>query len=194
MQGWYDKSPEEFTFSVKAPKSITHIKKLNECKELITDFYAVCKEGLKNKLGCVLFQLPPGFTFTRERLQQVTENLNPNFKNVVEFRHASWWTETVFKELEKHGITFCSVNHPQLPSAIVINTPLVYIRLHGNPVLFYSSYSVEQLNEIYKPLLETHGIKEAFIYFNNTAGIAGFTNARQVLEIAARHKTAVFHP
>jgi uncharacterized protein YecE (DUF72 family) len=184
MNGWYDKSPDEFLFSVKAPKLITHIKKFNECAEMLDDFYMVCKEGLKQKLGCILFQLPPSFRFSNERLQQIIYNLKPGFKNVVEFRHESWWQEPVFKKLGEHKITFCSVNHPSLPASIIVNTSRVYIRLHGNPVMFYSSYSVKQLKEMYKPVIENPKIKEAYFYFNNTAGTAGFLNAQELLQIA----------
>jgi len=173
FENWYKKVPEHFIFSVKAPKEITHIKKFTDCEELISDFYTVCDTGLKDKLGCILFQFPPSYSFSEEKLQNIINNLNPKFKNVIEFRHESWWIDKVWDLFMENNITFCSVSHPQLPETIFYKSPLIYIRLHGTPKMFYSGYSPEQLNDIKN---KTKG-KNAFVYFNNTAGEEGILNA-----------------
>ncbi|MEP7319447.1 MAG: DUF72 domain-containing protein, partial [Panacibacter sp.] len=59
LLNWYNKSTDHFLFAVKAPRLITHYKKFTDCKELLADFYQVVQEGLREKLGPVLFQLPP---------------------------------------------------------------------------------------------------------------------------------------
>src|SRR4051812_36983931 len=59
LESWYKRSPKKFRFAVKAPRSITHYKQFHDTESLISDFYGVVKTGLKNKLGCILFQLPP---------------------------------------------------------------------------------------------------------------------------------------
>ncbi|PIF34107.1 uncharacterized protein YecE (DUF72 family) [Flavobacterium sp. 9] len=176
FENWYKKTPENFIFSVKAPKEITHIRKFTDCETLISDFYNVCKTGLKEKLGCVLFQLPPSYHFSSEKLHQIIGNLDLKFKNVVEFRHESWWNQEVWDAFREHNITFCSVSHPQLPDTIFKDFPLIYIRLHGKPKMFYSSYSLEELLYIKN---ETN-LKSAFIYFNNTASEAGILNALEL--------------
>ncbi len=173
---WYNKSPEEFLFSVKAPKEITHIKQFSDCENLISEFYNVCKMGLKEKLACVLFQFPPSYYFTLERLHHIIKNLDLKFQNVIEFRHESWWNDTVWDAFLENNITFCSVSHPQLPQTIFKNFPLVYIRLHGTPKMFYSSYPLQELLHIRD---ETH-LKSGFIYFNNTASEAGILNALEL--------------
>lgn len=76
----------------------------------------------------------------------------------------------------KNNITFWSVSHPQLPETIFDRFPLIYIRLHGTPKMFYSGYSPEQLNDIKN---KTEG-KSAFVYFNNTAGEEGILNALEL--------------
>lgn len=177
MKKWYDKSPEGFDFAVKAPKLITHMKKLNDCERLMEDFYAACENGLKEKLGCTLFQFPPSFKFTDERLEQIVKNLKSGFNNVVEFRDISWWNKKVYECLSENKIIFCSVNHPKLPDDIVINSDIVYIRLHGNPQIFYSKYSKKELENIYNTLNKKRKIKRIYIYFNNTASNAGIENA-----------------
>ncbi|HEU4496869.1 MAG TPA: DUF72 domain-containing protein, partial [Flavobacterium sp.] len=91
LQNWHAKIPDGFIFSVKAPKIITHLKKFAECETEIGSFYKLCSEGLGEKLGAILFQLPPSFNFTSERLDMITRQLDQNYKNVVEFRNESWW-------------------------------------------------------------------------------------------------------
>ncbi|GAA3768400.1 hypothetical protein GCM10022423_21900 [Flavobacterium ginsengiterrae] len=179
LTNWYNKAPENFLFSVKAPKEITHIKQFLDCENLISDFYNVCEMGLKEKLACVLFQFPPSYYFTAERLQHIISNLNLEFKNVVEFRHKSWWIPEVWDAFRQNQITFCSVSHPQLPQTIFTDFPLVYIRLHGVPKMFYSSYPLQELLHIRD---ETH-LESGFIYFNNTASEAGILNALELQRI-----------
>lgn len=180
LQTWYDKTPEGFVFSIKAPKQITHINRFNESQSIIDDFYTVCEQGMKDKLGCILFQLPPSVHFGKEKLRQIIDSLNPNFKNVIEFRHESWWIQEVYDELSKKQIIFCSVSHPTLPATLIFNTETVYVRLHGTPQMFYSNYSTEQLQQLHESIMQNSKIKEAFIYFNNTASTAGILNAQQL--------------
>src|SRR3982750_2937983 len=66
LETWYKKSPKEFRFSVKAPRLITHFKQFHDSERFISDFYNVVKEGLKDKLGCTLFQLPPRSAYKEE--------------------------------------------------------------------------------------------------------------------------------
>lgn len=176
---WYNKAPEKFLFSVKAPKEITHIRQFQDCENLLSEFYNVCETGLKEKLGCVLFQFAPSYSFSSERLQHIIKSLDLKFKNVVEFRHTSWWNDEVWNAFLENNITFCSVSHPQLPQTIFKNFPLIYIRLHGIPKMFYSSYLSKELLHIKD---ETNS-KSAFIYFNNTASEAGILNALEMKKL-----------
>ncbi|MDR6762221.1 uncharacterized protein YecE (DUF72 family) [Flavobacterium sp. 2755] len=179
FSNWYNKAPENFLFSVKAPKEITHIKQFSDCENLLSEFYNVCENGLKEKLACVLFQFPPSYYFTSERLQQIISNLDLKFQNVIEFRHKSWWNQEVWDAFMVNNITFCSVSHPQLPQTIFTDFPLVYIRLHGIPQMFYSSYSLEELLQI----KNITNLKSGFMYFNNTASQAGILNALEMKRI-----------
>lgn len=173
FENWYKKTPENFIFSVKAPKEITHLKKFVDCQDRINEFYNVCKTGFREKLGCILFQFPPSYQFSTEKLQNIINTLDLEFKNVIEFRHESWWNEEVWTAFKKNNITFCSVSHPQLPDTIFTDFTLIYIRLHGKSKLFYSSYSPEELLYIKNAI----NLKSGFLYFNNTASEAGILNA-----------------
>lgn len=176
FENWYKKAPENFIFAVKAPKEITHIRKFVACENLIKEFYEICKTGLKEKLGCVLFQFPPSYSFSSEKLKHIIANLDLNFSNVVEFRHESWWNQEVWDAFLENNITFCSVSHPQLPDTIFTEFPLIYIRMHGVPKMFYSSYSDEVLLNIKRVSV----LKSGFVYFNNTASEAGILNALEL--------------
>ena len=185
LQTWYKKAPEVFRFSLKVPKAITHVKKLENCGQELTDFYTACREGLADKLGCVLFQLPPSFSYSEERLQLVLMAANQDFKNVVEFRNESWWSQDVFDALSQSNITFCSVNYPKLPTEVITTNNLGYYRFHGNPRLFYSEYSTEELGAVAQGFMDKD-ITEAYIYFNNTASKAAIINALEFNRLAEK--------
>jgi len=176
FQNWYDKTPESFLFSIKVPKEITHIKKLQDCEGLLNDFYNVCKSGMKEKLAVILFQFPPSYAYSKEKLENIIGSLNYEFENVIEFRHESWWNEEVWNSFKENKITFCSVSHPDLPKTIFKDFPLVYVRFHGVSKMFYSSYSTEELEAVSNKL----DSKKGFVYFNNTASEAGILNALEL--------------
>jgi len=188
LLSWHDKVPDDFKFSVKVPRSVTHIKRLENCAEEIKEFYAVSEQGLKNKLACILWQLPPTFSFSEQRLWAVIQAMNPTFKNVVEFRHESWWQPMITEALAKHHITFCNVNYPGLPTTIQKTSPIGYVRMHGNPKLFYSAYSKKEVETLYREI-RNMDFEEIYIYFNNTASTAAIINALQLKEILGQTNT-----
>lgn len=185
LSKWHDRSPEAFKFSVKAPQLITHYKVFKDSERLLGDFYAAVYEGLKDKLGCVLFQLPSRVGYSDEMLQRIIENVNPSFNNVIEFRDEGWWNEKVYKELKKHNISFCGISHPKLPDEVKKVTPILYYRFHGVPVLYKSEYGFDFVKKIEENIKASGKIKDAYIYFNNTWGTGGINNARQMQSLVS---------
>lgn len=183
LQKWYDQSPDNFRFAVKAPRVITHFKKFNGTERMLDDFYSTVKEGLREKCGCCLFQLPPNYHYTKEKLAQIIRALDKDVKNVIEFRHESWWCEDVFIELGKAQISFCGMSHPSLPKDMVNNADLFYYRFHGDENLYASLYSLNSLSEFSKELKQQNNIKEAYVFFNNDINTNAITNARQLQEL-----------
>jgi len=183
LQKWYDKSPADFKFSVKAPRLITHYKQFNDVARLLHDFYTSVQEGLREKLGCVLFQLPARIAYSEAFLQRITQNLDNSFKNVIEFRHISWWNQFVFDELAKHNISFCSISIKNLPAEIIANTSLLYYRFHGIKKLYFSEYTKQTIKNFGDELKRQININTAYIYFNNTATIAAINNGRYLKSI-----------
>jgi uncharacterized protein YecE (DUF72 family) len=183
LESWYAQSPPDFRFAVKAPRLITHYKQFHDCAQLLADFYGTVGEGLGEKLGPVLFQLPPKAAYTPERLQRIVESLDPAFANVLEFRHPSWWDGAVFQELARHNIAFAGQSHPALPDAVVANTPVVYYRFHGVPELYKSPYSEEFLGKVAAEIRAEGTVREAYLYFNNDIDASAIGNARQMLAL-----------
>lgn len=187
LQSWYDKAPEGFTFSSKVPRSITHFKKFEETEQMLNDFYLLLKEGLKEKLAGVLFQLPPQYAYSEEKLEKILKQVNTSFNNVIEFRHESWWRKDVQAILEKNNISFCGVSFPKISfDDAVINTPLCYYRFHGVPRLFYSEYDEAFLEKIFNQVNQNKKVKSAYIYFNNTASLAALRNAKYFQKLITR--------
>lgn len=179
LQGWHDKAPEGFGFSSKVPRTITHYKKFEGTDTMLQDFYATLREGLQGKLACVLFQLPPQFSYSEQGLDKILRQTDPSFHNVIEFRNESWWRGDVRSLLTKQGISFCGVSFPKIPyDEAVVNTPLSYYRFHGVPRLFYSEYDESFIKKVFEQIRSHNEVKQAFIYFNNTASLAALHNAR----------------
>lgn len=186
LKKWYDDSPQGFTFAVKAPRLITHYRQFNNTTNLLTDFYDTIANDLQQKLGTVLFQLPPRFAYSEERLQKILDNLNPTFNNVVEFRHSTWWQQRIFNQLASRHITFCGMSHPTLPDAVIQNADVLYYRLHGAEQLYASAYSKQDLVNFGKRINQTHAW-QAYIYFNNDIGAAAIKNAQELIDIVNNH-------
>ncbi len=175
-------TPDYFRFSVKMSKYITHVLKLKNSKIEIEKFQSLIVEGLGNKLNCFLFQLPPSFHYTEENLKLIISNIPGDIKNIVEFRHISWWNKEVESALKNNGLTFCNIDYPGIHSYFIHTSSLFYLRLHGNPELFKSAYSEAELKELYKNFPTES--KRYNIYFNNTYYEAGYTNALQLKELS----------
>jgi len=177
-----DKSKSEFQFSVKAPRLITHYKKFSGTESMLEDFYGTIRSGLKEKLGCVLFQLPPQSTFSLNYLETIVASIDKSFDNVIEFRNADWWNKKVYDLLSSNNISFCGISYPKLPDELIANTENVYYRFHGVPKLYWSSYQHSFLQRVADAACHEKKIKSCYLYFNNTAGMAAIENGKWLNE------------
>ena len=180
LQGWYRRSPEDFRFTVKAPRLITHYTKFNNVAREIQEFYTSISKGLMNKLGSVLFQLHPRIEYSETNLERILKTLDNSFVNVIEFRHASWWRKDVIDALKNNNVTFCSISYPGLPDGVYKTAPTVYYRFHGVPKLYLSSYRDEQLKQIANDIKRKRQVQDVYIYFNNDIEVAAVRNARSL--------------
>jgi uncharacterized protein YecE (DUF72 family) len=150
---------------VKVCELITHVKRFKGTKSLVKDFGLIA-DILGDRMGCFLFQLPPSYRYTRARPDAIVGQLDPARRNVVEFRHASWWNEDVYSAFRKAGIIFCSCSGPRLPDELIRTANEVYVRLHGPKRWYCHDYSDEELLE-WVNKIKASGAKRPWIYFNN---------------------------
>jgi uncharacterized protein YecE (DUF72 family) len=180
LNNWYSRSPDDFRFTVKAPRLITHYKRFNNISRELHDFYENVSKGLKNKLGSILFQLHPGIKYSELKLEQILKNLDPTFVNVIEFRHESWWRADVIKALRKANVVFCGISYPALPDEVYKTAPCMYYRFHGVPELYLSSYKDRQLKSIVNKIKRKRGVEDVYVYFNNDIEVAAVRNAKTI--------------
>ena len=175
---------KKFSYTVKVCELITHVKKFRGTKELVRDFGYIA-EVLGPRLGCFLFQLPPGFHYTRARLDRIVGQLDHSQRNVVEFRHKSWWNHEVYDAFRKTGTIFCSCSAPRLPDNLIKTADDVYIRFHGLKRWYRHDYTKEELAEWVKKVKES-GARRVWAYFNNDRNGYALKNARQFLRLLSR--------
>jgi uncharacterized protein YecE (DUF72 family) len=154
-----------FVYTVKVCELITHIKRFRGTKTLIKDFGMIA-DILGDRMGCFLFQLPPSHRYTKARLTAILGQIDPARRNVVEFRHASWWNETVYSAFCQTGTIFCSCSGPRLPDQLVRTADDVYLRLHGPERWYRHNYSKDELSK-WADRITASGAKRAWVYFNN---------------------------
>ena len=166
VKGWR-RQPDNpnFVYTVKVCELITHIKRFQGTKTLVRDFELIA-DILGERMGCFLFQLPPSHRFTKARLWAILDQLDPARRNVVEFRHASWWNETVYAAFRETSTIFCSCSGPRLPDDLVCTADDIYLRLHGPERWYRHDYSIDELTKWADKILAS-GAKRAWIYFNN---------------------------
>jgi len=174
---WRDSSPANFTFAVKVSRFITHIKRLKNTEEAVETFVSRAKI-LGEKLGPLLYQLPPNMHRNDERLESFLSILPRELKHVFEFRHQSWLEEEVFETLHKYNIGLCVFDMPSLSCPLVATADFAYIRFHGSTGLYFSCYSDEELADWSKRLASlAANLKAIYIYFNNDAEAFAVRNA-----------------
>jgi uncharacterized protein YecE (DUF72 family) len=181
VRGWVRQAPEHFRYSVKVNRIITHEKRLVRTRMLVEEF---CKfsEILGEKLGCFLFQFPPSYRYTASRLRTITTQIDPSFRCAIEFRHASWWRERVFKELRQRGLIFCTVSAPKLSDDLIKTSDVIYVRLHGRSRWYRHDYSDDELSAWTENIVKS-GAREAWIYFDNDNEAFAPKNAQRLITL-----------
>lgn len=177
---WHDAVPEGFRFSLKAPRTITHYRKLAGAGVQLATFYRLTGL-LGEKRGAHLFQLPPSFHCDDEHLHvlaQFLELLDPEAENAIEFRHAGWWNDECFRMLRRHGVAFCSVDGFGLPGGVPLTAEFAYRRFHATD--YGGDYPDEALRQL---AVELDGLScnRVYAYFNNDAGARAVSNAHSLM-------------
>lgn len=184
---WAEEASEDFRFSVKIPKTITHKQKLVDCAGLVETFLNEAS-GLGEKLAILLVQLPPSLAFEADLAETFFTLLQARSEaaTVCEPRHASWFEADASDLLNSLKVARVAADPARVPEATVPGgwRDLSYFRLHGSPVPYRSSYDTERLNT-YADLIRAD-LKEkrpVWMIFDNTASGAALGNAMQMMEM-----------
>jgi len=139
--------------------------KFNKTKQYTENFYQLA-HLLKEKLLCVLFQLPPNLQKDMALLEAAAEQMDSSVLNVLEFRHPSWWDSEVYYFLGPRGLVFCSVSASMLPDDAVKVGGAVYVRFHGRDGWYKQYYSEDELEE-WAQKIRGKSPEQVLCYFNN---------------------------
>jgi len=167
--GWRQRLPEGFLMSVKAPRGLTHAKKLYD-PDVWIERMARCWHELGDRRAVLVVQLPPGMPRDDARLDYFLRALPDWIRVTVEFRHDSWHTEEVFALLERHGAAYCVMSGAGLPCILRATADFVYLRLHGpdHDALYGGLYSDADLAWWAERIREWEASgRDVFAYFNN---------------------------
>lgn len=174
VMGWLRYSPSDFVFSAKLPKVITHDKKLGLKGDFKSDLEAYLELmrplQLGGKLGCLLIQLPPKYSYNPKNLESFFKLLDPLFRYAVEFRNLSWMRDETWALLKEYKIAYTNVDEPLLPPEVHLTADFTYFRWHGRGESPWFDYLYEkrELDEWVPKVKEAAGkVKKVYGYFNN---------------------------
>ena len=145
LQHWYTVTPDDFVFAAKASRYITHMKKLRDPEQGVTTFLERI-DLLADKLGPVLFQLPPHWRCNAARLETFLERLDGEHRYAFEFRDHSWHNAEIHALLERHNAAFCIYELEGFRTPDVVTADFIYVRLHGPAGAYQGSYSDRSLS------------------------------------------------
>ncbi|HMJ93856.1 MAG TPA: DUF72 domain-containing protein [Allosphingosinicella sp.] len=178
---WAESVPDRFRFSVKMPKAISHERKLVDCDELVGRFLEEVSP-LADKLAILLLQLPPKLEFDPDLIERFLAHLLPltSARLVCEPRHPSWFESEPGALLDRFGIARVAADPARVPLAA---TPggwrgLTYLRLHGSPIMYRSSYDEARLAD-YAAMIraDLDAGRDTWCMFDNTASSAAAGDA-----------------
>ncbi len=188
--GWTRHTPPSFIFSAKLPQVITHEKMLDLQKGVENDLRRFCDllEPLSSsgKLGALLIQCPPRFSYDPERLEAFFQILPAGFEYAIEFRHPSWMQDETSTLLSRYNVAYTIVDEPLLPPDTATTADFSYIRWHGHgkKVWFDYRYSAEELTPWTLKVEEVaKKTKKLYGYFNNHFHGYAVENCLQILEM-----------
>jgi uncharacterized protein YecE (DUF72 family) len=185
FRAWAESTPQGFVFTVKASRYITHMKKLRGCDEALSSLLENAG-GLGEKLGPILFQLPPRWKVNPSRLEGFIATLPRDKLYAFEFRDPSWFQEDIYRLLEGFNCALCSASSPSFPESRRATAGFAFLRFHGGKVLYGSKYSKGELKEwaaFARGLLDEG--RDVYAYFNNDAYGYAVEDARVFRELVS---------
>lgn len=186
LAGWREAAPKQFLFACKASRFITHMKKLKEPDRSLPRFFTTV-EVLGDKLGPVLFQLPPRWRVNPARLQAFLESLPAGHRFAFELRDESWFTRDVSRLLAEHGAAFCIYDLDRRQSPLEVTADFVYIRLHGPDGPYRGQYDRRALQRwAGRCTAWSRSGRDVYCYFDNDENGYAAQDARRLQALVKR--------
>jgi uncharacterized protein YecE (DUF72 family) len=160
LEGWAKATPDGFTFTLKAPRRITHDSKLQRSEDLTQTFCRTART-LGSKLGALLFQLPPTFKRDDGVLGAFLDLLPEGTRAAFEFRHASWHDDAVFEALRRRNVALCIADSEKMSTPVVKTAEYVYFRLRDE------GYRPADVNRWASVMLGLDAVSDCFVYFKH---------------------------
>jgi len=188
FETWRELTPSGFCFALKASRFLTHVKKLTQAEEPVRRLLENAQD-LKEKLGPLLFQLPPSLPYAREKLVGFLEVLSHRkgrgrLQAALEPRHATWLCSECHDLLAAAGIALCFSDWPGLKVEEPVTADFLYIRRHGPHELYASKYTDQRLRQEARRIGHWVGRgKDVFVYFNNDANGWAIKDARTLTQL-----------
>jgi uncharacterized protein YecE (DUF72 family) len=180
---WRKQAPARFLFAVKGSRFITHMKKLNVDKQIIQQFMTRASR-LKEKLGPILFQLPPHWKINTQRFADFLARLPKTYQYTFEFRNPTWYADEIYTLLQQYNCAFCIYELAGHQSPMKVTADFVYIRLHGPGNKYQGSYPDSTLKKWAARCIEwQQAKKQVYIYFDNDQAAYAAFNALRLMEL-----------
>lgn len=178
LKNWHSQAGENFLYTVKANRYITHIKRLKDTSDALKRFFDAVAL-LKKNLGPVLYQLPPSLHKDLDRLGAFIKLLGKRPPAIFEFRHKSWYEDDTFELLEKHRVAFCIHDLADLATPRTITAETIYIRFHGTTGRYSGNYTDKMLAGWAEWIQQNAKfVKTVYAYFNNDISGYAVKNAK----------------
>ena len=182
-RSWAARTPDDFVLSVKAPKLITHEKRLRDVDDDLAEFFASGVHELGTKLGPVLWQLPPFLPFKPDRVTAFLDLLPHDVRHAVEPRHPTFDSPEFLDLLRDRGMAAVVADTAgRFPLLDDPTTDFVYARLHGSEELYVSTYGPAELDDWATRVRTWAEDRDVFVYFDNTLSGAAPYNAMSLAE------------
>ena len=187
FDAWRDSTPPGFLFAVKGSRFITHMIKLKDADRGLQNFLPRA-ERLGDKLGPILWQLPPRWNVNLERLEEFLARLPREHRYAFELRNPTWMSDAVFEVLRKYNTAFCIYELAGYQSPIELTADWTYIRLHGPTQFKYQgSYTDEQLAGWAERIRQwRRKLSAIYVYFDNDDSAFAVENALTLKRLVGR--------
>jgi uncharacterized protein YecE (DUF72 family) len=192
FDAWRQRAPAQFRYALKASRYLTHVRRLREPAEALDRLWSRAAR-LRDRLGPMLYQLPPRWHRNLPRLEEFLGLIPGNRLQAVEFRDPTWHLPETYEALERRGVALClhdmpAAGAPQRPDRPI--GPFAYVRFHGQAGTYAGAYPPQTLGAWARTIAAwTDAGLSVWAYFNNDVGGHAPRDAARLRDAVERHRS-----